>query len=109
MTNIAPHCSYEHSTLLGSSVLTAGLADCWSDVYILCCVMSKTVVSVLPGMQAAGEAFSILFKGGAGGAVESIIPTLLMGLDGSPKQASQVRVLFRNLRYLQWPRDVNYL
>ncbi len=42
-------------------------------------------------VQAAGGAFSILFKGGAGGAVDSIIPTLLHGLDGNAKQSSQVR------------------
>ena len=41
-------------------------------------------------MQAAGGAFSILFKGGTGGAVDSIIPTLLHGLDGNAKQSSQV-------------------
>jgi hypothetical protein len=41
-------------------------------------------------MQAAGGAFSILFKGGTGGAVDSIIPTLLHGLDGNAKQSAQV-------------------
>ena len=44
-------------------------------------------------LQAAGGAFSILFKGGAGGAVDSIIPTLLQGLDGNAKQSSQVGLL----------------
>ncbi|DBB12167.1 TPA: hypothetical protein ACH3X3_006274 [Trebouxia sp. C0006] len=39
--------------------------------------------------QAAGGAFSILFKGGTGGAVDSIIPTLLHGLDGNAKQSAQ--------------------
>lgn len=39
--------------------------------------------------QAAGSAFNILFKGGAGSAVDSVIPALLAGLDGEPKQAAQ--------------------
>lgn len=39
--------------------------------------------------QAAGSAFNILFKGGAGSAVDSVIPALLAGLEGDPKQASQ--------------------
>jgi len=45
-------------------------------------------------MQAAGGAFSILFKGGTGGAVDSIIPTLLHGLDGNAKQSAQVNSCF---------------
>ncbi len=39
--------------------------------------------------QAAGSAFNILFKGGAGSAVDSVIPALLAGLEGDSKQASQ--------------------
>ena len=50
-------------------------------------------MSVTACLQAAGGAFSILFKGGAGGAVDSIIPTLLQGLDGNAKQSSQVAPL----------------
>ncbi len=46
------------------------------------------------GVQAAGGAFSILFKGGTGGAVDSIIPTLLHGLDGNAKQSAQVTPRF---------------
>lgn len=39
-------------------------------------------------MQAAGGAFGILFRGGAGGAVDSVIPSLLAGLAGpEPGQA----------------------
>lgn len=38
--------------------------------------------------QAAGGAFGILFRGGAGGAVDSVIPSLLAGLAGpQPGQA----------------------
>lgn len=48
------------------------------------------LMSVTVCLQAAGGAFSILFKGGAGGAVDSIIPTLLQGLDGNAKHSSQV-------------------
>lgn len=40
-------------------------------------------------VQAAGAAFSVLFKGGAGSAVDSIIPSLLAGLEGSEKQSHQ--------------------
>ena len=40
-------------------------------------------------MQAAGSAFSVLFKGGAGSAVDSVIPSLLAGLEGSGKQSVQ--------------------
>ncbi len=50
---------------------------------------------VLIDVQAAGGAFSILFKGGTGGAVDSIIPTLLHGLDGNAKQSAQVTPRFR--------------
>jgi len=39
--------------------------------------------------QAAGAAFSILFKGGAGSAVDAVIPSLLAGLEGDAKQAGQ--------------------
>ncbi len=40
------------------------------------------------GAQAAGGAFGILFRGGAGGAVDSVIPSLLAGLAGEePGQA----------------------
>ncbi len=39
--------------------------------------------------QAAGSAFNILFKGGAGSAVDSVIPALLAGLEGESHQASQ--------------------
>jgi len=35
-----------------------------------------------------------LFKGGTGGAVDSIIPTLLHGLDGNAKQSAQVTPRF---------------
>jgi hypothetical protein len=38
--------------------------------------------------EAAGAAFGVLFKGGAHGAVESVVPSLLHGLD-SPGHASQ--------------------
>jgi hypothetical protein len=38
--------------------------------------------------EAAGAAFGVLFKGGAHGAVESVVPSLLNGLD-SPGHASQ--------------------
>ena len=45
-------------------------------------------VCLSPVWQAAGGAFGILFKGGAGSAVDSIIPSLLAGLDGTkPDQA----------------------
>ena len=40
-------------------------------------------------MQAAGAAFSILFKGGAGSAVDAVIPSLLSGLEGDGKQSGQ--------------------
>ena len=40
-------------------------------------------------LQAAGAAFSILFKGGAGSAVDAVIPSLLTGLEGDSKQAGQ--------------------
>jgi len=33
-------------------------------------------------LQAAGGAFNVLFKGGAGSAVDGVIPSLLAGLDG---------------------------
>ncbi len=49
---------------------------------------------VMIDVQAAGGAFSILFKGGTGGAVDSIIPTLLHGLDGNAKQSAQVTSCF---------------
>jgi hypothetical protein len=39
--------------------------------------------------QAAGSAFNILFKGGAGSAVDSVIPALLAGLEGKAHEASQ--------------------
>lgn len=38
--------------------------------------------------EAAGAAFGVLFKGGAHGAVESVVPSLLNGLD-SPAHAAQ--------------------
>lgn len=38
--------------------------------------------------EAAGAAFGVLFKGGAHGAVESVVPSLLHGLD-SPAHAGQ--------------------
>lgn len=42
-----------------------------------------------PGVrEAAGAAFGVLFKGGAHGAVESVVPSLLNGLD-SPAHATQ--------------------
>ena len=44
---------------------------------------------VLHRLQAAASAFNILFKSGGGSAVESVIPTLLAGLEGSSEQASQ--------------------
>ena len=44
---------------------------------------------VLHCLQAAASAFNILFKSGGGSAVESVIPTLLAGLEGSSEQASQ--------------------
>ena len=40
-------------------------------------------------VQAAGAAFGVLFKGGAGSAVDNIIPSLLVSLEGGPQQASQ--------------------
>lgn len=40
-------------------------------------------------LQAAASAFNILFKSGGGSAVESVIPTLLSGLEGDPEQAAQ--------------------
>ncbi|KAK9866109.1 hypothetical protein WJX84_009505 [Apatococcus fuscideae] len=39
--------------------------------------------------QAAGSAFGVLFKGGAGSAVDNIIPSLLVSLEGGPQQAAQ--------------------
>eukprot|EP00891_Asterochloris_glomerata_P006557 jgi/Astpho2/6557/e_gw1.00099.3.1_t len=39
--------------------------------------------------QAAGGAVSILFRGSSGGAVDSVIPSLLQGLDGSAQQSAQ--------------------
>lgn len=44
---------------------------------------------VMHRLQAAASAFNILFKSGGGSAVESVIPTLLAGLEGSSEQASQ--------------------
>ena len=41
-------------------------------------------------VQAAGGAVSILFRGSSGGAVDSVIPSLLQGLDGSAQQSAQV-------------------
>lgn len=40
-------------------------------------------------LQAAASAFNILFKSGGGSAVESVIPTLLSGLEGDDEQAAQ--------------------
>ena len=40
-------------------------------------------------LQAAASAFNILFKSGGGSAVESVIPTLLSGLEGEQEQAAQ--------------------
>ena len=41
-------------------------------------------------MQAAGAAFSILFRGGGGGsAVDSVIPSMLTALSNDSRQAAQ--------------------
>ena len=37
---------------------------------------------------------SILFRGSSGGAVDSVIPSLLQGLDGSAQQSAQVSSCF---------------
>jgi hypothetical protein len=42
--------------------------------------MQNALTDADPGVrEAAGEAFSIMFKGGAGGAVDSVVPQLLEG------------------------------
>ena len=46
-------------------------------------------VVCMPALQAAGTAFSVLFKGGAAGVVDSIIPSLLASLEGPEKQSHQ--------------------
>jgi hypothetical protein len=38
--------------------------------------------------QAAGAAFGVLFKGGAGSAVDSVIPSLLAGLEARETAAA---------------------
>ena len=40
-------------------------------------------------MQAAGQAFAILFRGGGNSAVDSIVPSMLMSLSNDSKQAQQ--------------------
>ena len=46
--------------------------------------MQNALTDADPGVrEAAGEAFSIMFKGGAGGAVDSVVPQLLEGLGHS--------------------------
>ncbi|KAK9840722.1 hypothetical protein WJX81_000165 [Elliptochloris bilobata] len=52
-------------------------------------VQLALVDPALPVRQAAGAAFSILFKGGASSAVDAVIPSLLSGLEGDSKQAGQ--------------------
>ena len=49
---------------------------------------SSTLTRPCP-LQAAASAFNILFKSGGGSAVESVIPTLLSGLEGDDEQAAQ--------------------
>lgn len=40
-------------------------------------------------MQAAGSAFAVLFRGGGGSAVDSVVPSMLSALSGDGRQASQ--------------------
>ncbi len=42
-----------------------------------------------PPPQAAGQAFGVLFKGGSGNIMDSVIPSLLMSLEASPDKAAQ--------------------
>ncbi len=62
--------------------LTEHLADILPPIQGALCDPDPTV------REAAGAAFGVLFKGGAHGAVESVVPSLLNGLD-SPAHASQ--------------------
>jgi hypothetical protein len=62
--------------------LTEHLADILPPIQGALCDPDPTV------REAAGSAFGVLFKGGAHGAVESVVPSLLHGLD-SPAHASQ--------------------
>ena len=43
--------------------------------------------------EAAGAAFGVLFKGGAGSAVDSVVPSLLSGLDNSEHYGASVEGL----------------
>lgn len=40
-------------------------------------------------MQAAGAAFAVLFRGGGGSAVDSVVPSMLTSLTNEGKQAAQ--------------------
>lgn len=62
--------------------LTEHLADILPPIQGALCDPDPTV------REAAGAAFGVLFKGGAHGAVESVVPSLLNGLD-SPAHATQ--------------------
>lgn len=62
--------------------LTEHLADILPPIQGALCDPDPSV------REAAGSAFGVLFKGGAHGAVESVVPSLLHGLD-SPQHATQ--------------------
>jgi hypothetical protein len=51
--------------------------------------VSHALTTAAHGEQAAGSAFNVLFKGGAGSAVDSVVPSLLAGLEGDSRQAAQ--------------------
>ena len=59
----------------------------WS-ILLTGCTVSTLLTHACP-LQAAASAFNILFKSGGGSAVESVIPTLLSGLEGDDEQAAQ--------------------
>jgi hypothetical protein len=67
--------------------LTEHLSDILPPIQSALCDADPTV------REAAGAAFGILFKGGAHGAVESVVPSLLSGLDTAAHGAQSLEGL----------------
>lgn len=51
--------------------------------------MVPSTGSPATSFQAAGQAFGVLFKGGAGNVMDSVIPSMLMSLEAGGAKASQ--------------------
>ena len=60
-----------------------------SLIRILCNSRRLFIDTLLLRMQAAGAAFAVLFRGGGGSAVDSVVPSMLTALTNDTKQATQ--------------------